>query len=126
MLLPLKGKPELNVCRDGGSITASYTDFWGNDYRLTLPIRWARTPTDDVKVAGYRAPVLEKIVRSKRKPKGNGMINTVSSTVEVAVDNERALKIARKIQRSVTGQECSDLAADLVLGIEAGVPSRIS
>ncbi|PSF05023.1 hypothetical protein C7H09_17085 [Marinobacter fuscus] len=117
MFLPLRGRPELNVCRDGGSITASYTDFWGNDYLLTLPVRLTGTSKDDVKMVGYKSPILEKVVKSKRISKGNGARYTLSSMVEVAVDKEHALKIARKIQRSVSGRENLDIATDLVLGI---------
>ena len=126
MFLPLRGRPELNVCRDGGSITASYTDFWGNDYLLTLPVRLTGTSKDDVKMVGYKSPILEKVVKSKRISKGNGARYTLSSMVEVAVDKEHALKIARKIQRSVSGRENLDIATDLVLGIESCVRAKIS
>ena len=72
MFLHLKNEPQLETCRDGGSIFASYTDFWGDNFLFTLPVKWSGTTKEDVHVSGYNAPFLEKYIKIKKISKGSG------------------------------------------------------
>ena len=73
MFLIFRGKPSINSCRDGGSIIASYTNIFGSEYTLTLPIKWGGT-REDMKVVGYREPKLEKRLSQKKISKGVGSL----------------------------------------------------
>ena len=118
MFLIFRGKPEVSSCRDGGSIIASYKDIFGNNYSLTLPIKW-NPSKEDMKVIGYKAPKLEKLVREKKISKGSGKPYFINSEIEISLSKARALKIAIKIRDAVAVQECYRIALDLVHGIES-------
>jgi hypothetical protein len=126
MFLPLKGLPKLEVCRDGGSITASYTDFWGKDYVMTLPVKWDGTSRENIEVVGYNAPTLEQFIKKKKISKVTGQPYFVTSQVKVELERNKALSIAKKICKSLEGQQGHELAEDLVYGIESNGEIRNS
>ena len=118
MFLIFRGKPSIDSCRDGGSIVASYKTLFGSKYILTLPIKWGGT-REDMKVVGYREPKLEKRLTQKKISKGSGKPYFMSSLLEVDLNKKDALKIAIRIQKTLTNTDSYDLALDLVHGIES-------
>ena len=117
MFLIFRGKPSIDSCRDGGSIIASYTNIFGSEYTLTLPIKWGGT-REDMKVVGYREPKLEKRLSQKKISKGSGKPYFVSSHLDINLNKKNALKIAVKIRNAVSKTDSYELALDLVHGIE--------
>lgn len=121
MLLPLRGTPRIDILRDGGSICVDYTDFWGRRYCLSLPVKRSFTPDKTMTVVGYAGPLLDRYDRVPRISKGNGIIYYVTTTTRVQVSHQRALRIARKIERALVGTPGYELAVDLIIGIKTGV-----
>ena len=118
MFLIFRGKPDVSSCRDGGSIIATYKDIFGNNYSLSLPIKWNQSK-EDMKVIGYKVPKLVKLVREKKISKGSGKPYFINSEIEVGLSKARALKIAIRIRDAVADQVCHRIALDLVHGIES-------
>jgi hypothetical protein len=118
MLFGMKRKPRLAVCRDGGSITAEYSDFFGKEYVITLPVKWEGS-REEMQVVGYKSAFLEKLVNTKKYSKGNGKPYKVTSFEKVEITNSQALKVAKKILNDCEDAE-RDLAIKLLRGIESG------
>lgn len=71
-------------------------------------------------VVGYAGPVLDRYDRVRRVSKGNGRTYYVPTTTRVQVSHQRALRIARKIERALVGTPGYELARELVIGITTG------
>jgi len=124
IFLPLKDEPRLEICRDGGSITASFTDFQENSYTLTLTVRWGYFDGNNRGVIGYQEPILEKYIKNKRISKGDGKPYFVTSTINFSLQKQCAINIAKKISMNAKQQHNKELAEDLLYGIEFGVRSE--
>lgn len=111
----------MDILRDGGSICVDYTDFWGRRYCLSLPVKRSFSPDKTMAVVGYAGPVLDRYERVPKVSKGNGRIYYVTITTRVQVSHQRALRIARKIERALVGTPVYELARELVIGIKTGV-----
>ena len=121
MLILIKGTPDLDICRDGGSITALYRTIWGNEHLLTLPVKWGKDQDGSLAPIGYGAPKLAKykitkVINSTGKP------YTKSATTENEISIRQAFNIAKKILKSVQGTNQEDMAS--VLAREIGRQCR--
>ena len=126
MFLPLRGKPRLDVCRDGGSIDASFTDFWGNSFLMSLPIRWGGDSKETIKVIGYKAPTLIQYIKTKKISKGSGKPYFLTNEREISINKNRALTISKKLLKAAKSTEEREIALDLVYGIESDGQQRNS
>ena len=110
---------QVTVLRDGGTIVASYSNFWGTQYSLTLPVKWEGKSKEEMRVVGYTAPFLEKLVKTKKISKGDGKPFYTTSFVKVEISNLKASKLARKIVDSCQDNE-RKLATKLLNGVLSG------
>ena len=70
--LPLREKPSLYLCRDGGSIHASVKNFWGVEYLIELPVEYGDKKSRVLNVVGYKAASISKIINIEKNSKVTG------------------------------------------------------
>ena len=104
MLILIKGTPELDICRDGGSITALYRTIWGNKHLLTLPVKWGKDQDGSLAPIGYGTPRLAKYKKS--------------ATIESEITLRQALTISKKILKLTLDKSQEEMASVLVHEIE--------
>jgi hypothetical protein len=118
LVLPLRKKLHIDICRDGGSIDVCFVDFWGRTFNFQLPVKRSLEP--DHTVVGYNDPILVKYVKSKRISKGNGKPYYVTSELILDIPQNKQVKLARKVAKLSSTDRENEIIQDLVYGIETG------
>jgi len=118
LILPLRKKHHIDICRDGGSIDVGFIDFWGRSFNIQLPVK--RSMDSDHTVIGYSEPVLVKYIKSKRISKGNGKPYYVTSELILNMPQYQQVKLARKLTKLSSTNREDEIIQDLIYGIETG------
>ncbi len=118
MILPFRAEPELDYCRDGGSIDIRFTDFWGRKFLMELPIKMGGTSKEDMKPIGYRSPKLTKYKEIKKKSKISGKSYSTTVEVDIKLSQKKSLALADKILKSVSAATAKEIAGVLVFALE--------
>jgi len=76
----------LDICRDGGSLSASFTDPAGDEWTLFFPVKLASDPTRRIERIGYLLPISQRHIRTRRISPITGLESIDSSWEESATD----------------------------------------
>ena len=65
----------LATYRDGGSMSVSFEDKYGMEYRLMFPVEFGMRGGRELEVIGYMPPVLDRYTPVQRVSPVSGLIN---------------------------------------------------
>lgn len=119
-MLIIKGEPQLEYCRDGGSIGVQYKSIFGGSFLPSLPIVRSGNTKETAKPSGYGFPNLIQYKKVKKISKATGKPYYLTKEKEIELTQNKALSIAQKIVSNANNQEIKNIGEQLVYAISTG------